>query len=185
MAVECTGRNVEVTPRLRAARGRARGTTRAAPRRPRRGPRRPVAREAPVRRGSHRHAPAQALDGAGGDRGPEIGGRPRLRENRRAGQEGFRAPQGPEAPRGRRGPAAAAGDRRNTAKEHPRGLRSDRQHRSPGPPRGGQADDRRRSRDADGGLAGTVVVFRDSGSDRVSVLYKRRDGDFGLIVPEC
>lgn len=30
-----------------------------------------------------------------------------------------------------------------------------------------------------------VVVFRDSGSDRVSVLYKRRDGDFGLIVPEC
>ena len=29
------------------------------------------------------------------------------------------------------------------------------------------------------------LVFRDSGSDRISVLYKRRDGDFGLIVPEC
>jgi putative sigma-54 modulation protein len=29
-----------------------------------------------------------------------------------------------------------------------------------------------------------VVVFRDSGSERISVLYKRRDGDFGLIVPE-
>ena len=28
-------------------------------------------------------------------------------------------------------------------------------------------------------------VFRDSGSERISVLYKRRDGDFGLIVPEC
>ncbi len=28
------------------------------------------------------------------------------------------------------------------------------------------------------------VVFRDSGSEKVSVLYKRRDGDFGLIVPE-
>ena len=28
------------------------------------------------------------------------------------------------------------------------------------------------------------VVFRDSGSEKISVLYKRRDGDFGLIVPE-
>jgi putative sigma-54 modulation protein len=28
------------------------------------------------------------------------------------------------------------------------------------------------------------IVFRDSRSDRVSVLYKRRDGDFGLIAPE-
>jgi putative sigma-54 modulation protein len=30
-----------------------------------------------------------------------------------------------------------------------------------------------------------VLVFRDSASDRVSVLYRRRDGDIGLIVPEC
>jgi len=30
-----------------------------------------------------------------------------------------------------------------------------------------------------------VLVFRDSGSEKISVLYKRRDGDFGLIVPEC
>ena len=30
-----------------------------------------------------------------------------------------------------------------------------------------------------------VVVFRDSGSEKLSVLYKRSDGDFGLIVPEC
>lgn len=29
------------------------------------------------------------------------------------------------------------------------------------------------------------LVFRDSGSERISVLYRRRDGDFGLIVPEC
>ncbi len=29
------------------------------------------------------------------------------------------------------------------------------------------------------------IVFRDSSSERISVLYKRRDGDFGLIVPEC
>jgi putative sigma-54 modulation protein len=29
------------------------------------------------------------------------------------------------------------------------------------------------------------LVFRDSASERISVLYKRRDGDFGLIVPEC
>jgi putative sigma-54 modulation protein len=28
------------------------------------------------------------------------------------------------------------------------------------------------------------VVFRDSGSEKVSVLYKRRDGDYALIVPE-
>ena len=28
------------------------------------------------------------------------------------------------------------------------------------------------------------VVFRDSTSDRVSVLYKRRDGNYGLIAPE-
>ena len=29
------------------------------------------------------------------------------------------------------------------------------------------------------------LVLRDSGSERISVLYRRRDGDFGLIVPEC
>ncbi len=29
------------------------------------------------------------------------------------------------------------------------------------------------------------LVFRDSGSEKISVLYRRRDGDFGLIVPEC
>ena len=29
------------------------------------------------------------------------------------------------------------------------------------------------------------LVFRDASSERISVLYKRRDGDFGLIVPEC
>lgn len=29
------------------------------------------------------------------------------------------------------------------------------------------------------------LVFRDSTTGRVSVLYRRRDGDFGLIVPEC
>lgn len=28
------------------------------------------------------------------------------------------------------------------------------------------------------------LVFRDAGSDRVSVLYKRRDANYGLIVPE-
>jgi putative sigma-54 modulation protein len=28
------------------------------------------------------------------------------------------------------------------------------------------------------------IVFHDSGSDRTSVLYKRHDGDLGLIVPE-
>jgi putative sigma-54 modulation protein len=28
------------------------------------------------------------------------------------------------------------------------------------------------------------LVFRDAASERVSVLYKRRDGDLGLIVPE-
>lgn len=28
------------------------------------------------------------------------------------------------------------------------------------------------------------VVFRDSGTDRVSVLYKRRDDNYGLIAPE-
>ena len=29
------------------------------------------------------------------------------------------------------------------------------------------------------------LVFRDSTNERISILYKRRDGDFGLIVPEC
>lgn len=29
------------------------------------------------------------------------------------------------------------------------------------------------------------LVFRDSSSEKISVLYKRRDGDLGLIVPEC
>jgi putative sigma-54 modulation protein len=30
-----------------------------------------------------------------------------------------------------------------------------------------------------------VVVFRDSGSEKLSVLYRKRNGEFGLIVPEC
>ena len=30
-----------------------------------------------------------------------------------------------------------------------------------------------------------VLVFRDATSNRVSVLYRRRDGDLGLVVPEC
>ncbi len=29
------------------------------------------------------------------------------------------------------------------------------------------------------------LVFRDSSSERISILYRRGDGDFGLIVPEC
>jgi putative sigma-54 modulation protein len=29
-----------------------------------------------------------------------------------------------------------------------------------------------------------VLVFRDASNERVSVLYRRRDGDLGLIVPE-
>ncbi|MEP6993564.1 MAG: ribosome-associated translation inhibitor RaiA [Acidobacteriota bacterium] len=30
-----------------------------------------------------------------------------------------------------------------------------------------------------------VLVFRDAGTDRISVLFRRADGDLGLIVPEC
>ena len=30
-----------------------------------------------------------------------------------------------------------------------------------------------------------VLVFRDASTEKVSVLYRRRDGDLGLIVPEC
>jgi len=30
-----------------------------------------------------------------------------------------------------------------------------------------------------------VLVFRDASSEKVSVLYRRSDGDLGLIVPEC
>jgi putative sigma-54 modulation protein len=29
------------------------------------------------------------------------------------------------------------------------------------------------------------LVFRDSSTEKICVLYKRRDGDFGLIVPAC
>jgi hypothetical protein len=29
-----------------------------------------------------------------------------------------------------------------------------------------------------------VVVFRDAASDRLSVLYRRRDDNYGLIAPE-
>ncbi len=29
------------------------------------------------------------------------------------------------------------------------------------------------------------LVFRDSSTEKICVLYKRRDGNFGLIVPEC
>ena len=29
------------------------------------------------------------------------------------------------------------------------------------------------------------LVFRDSTSEKISILYRRSDGDFGLIVPEC
>ena len=30
-----------------------------------------------------------------------------------------------------------------------------------------------------------ILVFRDSASEKLSILYRRRDGDFGLIVPQC
>jgi putative sigma-54 modulation protein len=30
-----------------------------------------------------------------------------------------------------------------------------------------------------------VLVFRDSSTERISVLFRRADGDLGLIVPEC
>jgi putative sigma-54 modulation protein len=30
-----------------------------------------------------------------------------------------------------------------------------------------------------------VLVFRDASNDRISVLFRREDGDLGLIVPEC
>ena len=30
-----------------------------------------------------------------------------------------------------------------------------------------------------------VLVFRDATNNRVSVIYRRRDGNLGLIVPEC
>ena len=30
-----------------------------------------------------------------------------------------------------------------------------------------------------------ILVFRDSASEKLSILYRRADGDFGLIVPEC
>jgi putative sigma-54 modulation protein len=30
-----------------------------------------------------------------------------------------------------------------------------------------------------------ILVFRDSASEKLSILYRRSDGDFGLIVPEC
>ncbi|HKD11749.1 MAG TPA: sigma 54 modulation/S30EA ribosomal C-terminal domain-containing protein, partial [Thermoanaerobaculia bacterium] len=30
-----------------------------------------------------------------------------------------------------------------------------------------------------------ILVFRDAASQRISILYQRRDGDLGLIVPEC
>jgi putative sigma-54 modulation protein len=30
-----------------------------------------------------------------------------------------------------------------------------------------------------------VLVFRDASNDKISVLYRRRDGDLGLIVAEC
>lgn len=34
------------------------------------------------------------------------------------------------------------------------------------------------------GAKNDFVVFRHASTDRVNVLYRRRDGDFGLIVPE-
>ena len=30
-----------------------------------------------------------------------------------------------------------------------------------------------------------VLVFRDAGSERVRILYRRRDGNLGLIEPEA
>jgi putative sigma-54 modulation protein len=30
-----------------------------------------------------------------------------------------------------------------------------------------------------------LLVFRDSASEKISILFRRGDGDFGLIVPEC
>ena len=40
--------------------------------------------------------------------------------------------------------------------------------------------------DGDGGLAGVIRdVFRDEESGEVSVVYRRNDGDYGLIAPDA
>jgi putative sigma-54 modulation protein len=36
-----------------------------------------------------------------------------------------------------------------------------------------------------GASADGVLVFRDASTERVSVLYKRKDGNLGLIEPEA
>ena len=36
-----------------------------------------------------------------------------------------------------------------------------------------------------GASAEGVLVFRDASTERVSVLYKRKDGNLGLIEPEA
>lgn len=91
------------------------------------------------------------------------------------------------------------------------GKRRDRKHRGPsrleGEPRGASASaaeppERPAARVVRGRLAAVkpmgvdeaalamessgqeVLVFRDASNERVSVLYRRRDGDLGLIVPE-
>ena len=185
MAVECTGRNVEVTPSLKELAEERAAAARAPPRRPGQGPRRPLAREAPIRRGDHRDHAAPPLEGAGGDGGPAGRGRPRLREDRRPGDartprsdatESTAAwprflPKGCAATAGvAAAPAGAARARVPSGAERPPAVK----------PMG--VDEAALAMEASGQ---EVLVFRDASSERVSVLYKRRDGDFGLIVPEC
>ena len=35
------------------------------------------------------------------------------------------------------------------------------------------------------GSADSFVVFRNASSDTVNILYRRKDGNLGLIEPEC
>ncbi len=201
MAVECTGRNVEVTSSLKElAEERTQRLERHLG-----GPAdvRVVLSHEKHRFGAeiiaiHRRQP---LEGPGGDRGPAGGGGRRVREDRCAGDAGQREAPGQEAPRlgalppkGWRNqplamaaaPAAARsaggngsehGTRRGSGPVQVHVVRS-----VPPAVKPMAVDEAALAMESSGE---EVLVFRDASNNRVSVIYRRRDGDFGLIVPEC
>ena len=183
MAVECTGRNVEVTPALSGPRARARanGWSDTWADRRRSGSSSP--RKAPFGAeiiATHRQA---TLERARVDGGPPRRGRAGLREDRRAGEEGREkrrdrktAPRRGCSPRPARPSLAARGRRRR-----PRGTTDGPPNRPVTPP-GGETDERRGGGPAD--RESRSRSFSSSATRRprsFSVLYRRRDGNLGLI----
>lgn len=183
MAVECTGRNIDVSPSLKAfAEERAKRLERhlGGPARVR----------VVLTHEKHRYG-AEIIATHRRQRWTAVEETPSLRAALAAAFEKIdtQAKKDAEKRRDRKhrtpavpGRRASSGAHQSTAAEPPAGSDGHRIVRTGALPAKPMSVEEAALRIE--GSRQEFLVFRDSSSEKVSVLYRRRDGDFGLIVPE-